>query len=427
MEKNVPYAKGTTRSAPPGLDKIMEIGADQQMTNSPIPFPLLPQTPLPASSSKKSKKPPRTPKKDTPAKKRKTSSTPKKPFYDEKDLEALKLMQKLRVDWSAEEDSFLLTCRVAGSYLSQNSSVLQVPYTLIRDELHKRYQSSLNKTSRACQRRLSYMLKNSLTMNSVTLRLSVINQDKSIVTRFPLPKEKLGKEENEKRIHDNFVPLLVAILEKFKNAETETMQEIGDSLEDIRDRFNINYPKTSIRQDFSFPDPSDENDLETIRGSVIHSTMLSNLCCKSDKANWSFYLYKIYQQYSDATLRNTFDMLKKSKMVAGNKKNKPVTAAGDSGEASAPKLPLSSSPYKLSTPFIHMFLTRYQERELFSQTKDFIQKLNKNPEQSVEVKINQEGGYVSAIIGMMARNNLGKFFYILYLVILINQRNLFSV
>ena len=43
--------------------------------------------------------------------KRKTN-TERKPYYDEKDKAALKLMRKLRVDWSTGEDSFLLLCKV---------------------------------------------------------------------------------------------------------------------------------------------------------------------------------------------------------------------------------------------------------------------------------------------------------------------------
>ena len=37
----------------------------------------------------------------------------RKPYYDERDKAALRLMRKLRVDWSAGEDSFLLLCKVS--------------------------------------------------------------------------------------------------------------------------------------------------------------------------------------------------------------------------------------------------------------------------------------------------------------------------
>ena len=46
-------------------------------------------------------------------------------------------MRKLRVDWSDQEDSFLLICKVAGAYLCQNSRSGMVTYTAVRDLLHK--------------------------------------------------------------------------------------------------------------------------------------------------------------------------------------------------------------------------------------------------------------------------------------------------
>ena len=47
-----------------------------------------------------------------------------------------------RVEWSKEEDTFLLLARVAGSYLCQYmlaAACQMVPYAYVRDELHARY------------------------------------------------------------------------------------------------------------------------------------------------------------------------------------------------------------------------------------------------------------------------------------------------
>ena len=55
----------------------------------------------------------------------------KKPYYDDIDKEALKLMTKLRVDWTKEEDTLMLVSRIAGSYLCQNALATansMVPY-----------------------------------------------------------------------------------------------------------------------------------------------------------------------------------------------------------------------------------------------------------------------------------------------------------
>ena len=107
--------------------------------------------------------------------------TDRKPYYDEKDKEALKLMRKLRVDWSDQEDSFLLICKVAGAYLCQNGRTGMVNYTAVRDILHKHFSESQNKTSRACQRRLNYMLKNGTTADNVRLFLADVQRDSTVI------------------------------------------------------------------------------------------------------------------------------------------------------------------------------------------------------------------------------------------------------
>ena len=81
-----------------------------------------------------------------------------------------------------------------------------VPYTAVRDLLHEHFPESQNKTSRACQRRLNYMLKNQVswgvtycltnyqiftliqsTADNVALFLEDVKQDGDIVTQFNIP------------------------------------------------------------------------------------------------------------------------------------------------------------------------------------------------------------------------------------------------
>lgn len=50
----------------------------------------------------------------------------RRPYYDEVDQEALKLMRKLRVDWTPQEDSLLLVCKVAGWYLCDDTRTKMV-------------------------------------------------------------------------------------------------------------------------------------------------------------------------------------------------------------------------------------------------------------------------------------------------------------
>ena len=86
------------------------------------------EKPKPVVEVLKQKKPPVT---KRILKNRQNPQKPRKPYYDEKDKVALGLMRKLRVDWSSEEDRFLLLCRAAGTYLCQNTSLNMVINILI--------------------------------------------------------------------------------------------------------------------------------------------------------------------------------------------------------------------------------------------------------------------------------------------------------
>ena len=75
----------------------------------------------------------------------------RRPYYDETDRAALRLMRRLRATWSQAEDSFLLMCKVGGTYLSSSLRYGMVPFFVVRDYLHSALPESRNKTSRACQ------------------------------------------------------------------------------------------------------------------------------------------------------------------------------------------------------------------------------------------------------------------------------------
>jgi len=97
--------------------------------------------------------------------------------YDEDDYRAMQRMNKLRVEWETHEDNILLICKVATTYLSPNPRKQVVGFIAIRDVLRTFSYVSYNKTSRACQRRLMYMLRQPRTVNSVTLGVEEIKQE----------------------------------------------------------------------------------------------------------------------------------------------------------------------------------------------------------------------------------------------------------
>lgn len=105
------------------------------------------------------------------------------PHYDEIDKHALTLMNKLRVEWSRAEDNMILLCKVGMMYFTTNSKKQTITSQVVRDILHFSTKST-NKTSRACQRRIVYMLKNQATLNNVHVCLEEVKENIEINKRF---------------------------------------------------------------------------------------------------------------------------------------------------------------------------------------------------------------------------------------------------
>ena len=333
------------------------------------------------------------------------SSKPRKPYYDDKDRAALRLMTKLRVEWTEKEDSFLLLCKVAGAFISSNLRQYQhINYTLVRNLLHKRFPEGLNKTSRACQRRTNYMMKNQATISNVSLFLADLEQDDNINVKFTLEWKKLFlKEENEDKQGEMFEKMVDVVVAKYKNTSgvegCNSAPKLPESLNELYKNYNLIYPSSTIKDLHHFEEPASGDDIQK---SVIRSVILSSLYSASDKSNWAFQLFKIYQQYPDAMLRAVMSNLRSKKLVSIKKQyNRKACKAGN-------YLPLSSSPYQLSVSFTHNFLNRYNY-DIFEQSWVMVRNLlakKVNCGGGDEILINEEGGYAAAIVGLMAENRI---------------------
>ena len=346
---------------------------------------------------------------------RKVTQVVRKPYYDEKDKAALRLMRKLRVDWSAREDSFLLLCKVAGAFLCANARNQMVAYTLVRDLLHSHFPESSNKTSRACQRRLNYMLRNQSSADDVALFLEDARQDQEIVDRFQVPLTgELGRAANEVRIETDFAPLVELLMAKYRKAGSDTGKglQLPSTLAEVEAQYNLVFPGNQSRKEtggFSKP-----KDIADIQAAVVNALITSSLCSASDKKSWAYQLYKIYQQYPDSLLREVMIKLRDNKMVSLKKAyNKVKVKEGN-------YLPLSSAPYQLSVTFAHTFLCRYQYDIYHQVTTEYwpifqlstpqawqqIRALLANPDEHTEIVIGQEGGFAAAMVELMAEEKL---------------------
>ncbi|XP_014680237.1 PREDICTED: general transcription factor 3C polypeptide 1-like, partial [Priapulus caudatus] len=135
---------------------------------------------------------------------------PKRPYYDDKDQAALNKMTKERVVWTSQEDSLLLLCYVASCFLDNNSRGIIVPWTVVRDVMHENLQVSHSKTSRACQRRVNYVIKNPQTVLNLAVYLGEALQDKDLVAEFKSRKMKLSENEHM------FREVLAKLRDKFR-------------------------------------------------------------------------------------------------------------------------------------------------------------------------------------------------------------------
>lgn len=167
----------------------------------------------------------------------------KKPYYDNVDLEALTLMSKLRVEWTAPEDNILLLCKVASSYLSPQSRNQCITMQTWRNLLHRVISSAKNKTSRAVQRRIVYMMKNPSTARSVALCLEEIKQDPKINKVFGnLLTNLKSKEESpeviETTMNEKFSELVDILQGRFQNMRSNSIAYekplIPDTIEELR-------------------------------------------------------------------------------------------------------------------------------------------------------------------------------------------------
>ncbi|CAG2055942.1 unnamed protein product, partial [Timema podura] len=165
---------------------------------------------------------------------RKSHLNKRRPYYDDVDQSALKRMSKLRVDWSVPEDHLLLICKTAAMYLCPNPRKQLITFHMIRDIMHRRNPNCKNKTSRACQRRILYMMKSSSTAHNVALYLEEVTQDPDVRSRFKNAVEKLRLRTTSIEEFDNELFLLFeSLIDLLRNKSSHLKTTV------INDKFII--------------------------------------------------------------------------------------------------------------------------------------------------------------------------------------------
>ncbi|XP_011313927.1 general transcription factor 3C polypeptide 1 [Fopius arisanus] len=301
-----------------------------------------------------------------PKKQVKKSSTKVK--YDDIDYSALQKMQKLRVDWDPREDNILLVCKVVMTYLCPNPRRQLINCTAVRDVLRSYSSSSHNKTSRACQRRLLYMLKKPQTMQSVGLGVEEIKQNYYVHKRYDNIVDKIRQEhpnDSESKIVEVFKTLVSYVAKKYYDISESGTKEVEHMPKTIQE-FNLFYHVTHPQRPHAHlgftQNVKSVNDIHT---ATINSVIYSSMCCGKDRRSWAYQLFRIYQQYSEILLKNAMGKIRADHMVCVKKHY--LNAIKKFGNC----MPMSSSQYQLSTGYIYKFQTKISP-EVYDDVFEFL-------------------------------------------------------
>lgn len=275
------------------------------------------------------------------------------PFYDDVDRLALEQMNKLRVEWTTAEDNILLLCRIGFTYFYTKKLNIIVTFQTVRDIIQWKLKSS-NKTSRACQRRINFMMKNNVTHKNVHLCLEEARTNDMIHKRFgpdfynELRKRYSKSDEFAAALKIHFVDLVCLLIKYFSNLSSSGHAILlPDTISEFNNKFNTK--EIEIPSGMVYTDPPSRYLIEC---HTIHSLIHSSMCCVRDKTSWNVQLFEIYKNYPDKMLVYAMDMAREQQLLALNKtvnKNK---------LGSNKFLPLATHPYHLSNAYQFHLITK---------------------------------------------------------------------
>lgn len=297
---------------------------------------------------------------------------PKKPkavrkqFYDSVDKDALKLMQKLRCEWSTTEDNLLLLCRVGFRYFFGSRKKL-LSATSIRDILHWKFRKlSLNKTSRACQRRILYLLKVDSTVTSSNICFEEIKKDYELNQKFGinfvegLKKIYEGRENSliqVLRVH--FVNLIYILNQKFPNLKlsstsSSTNKKMNElMIPNIITNYEILYNEKFAEKDTSYLYIDDDVDSRDLDVNLLTILIHSSMCSVKDKTSWNLHFFDIFKNYKNIVVTDALNLLRKNQLISINK-----TTQTSSKTALKKYIQLYSQPYHLSKRYHQQIQTK---------------------------------------------------------------------
>lgn len=296
-------------------------------------------------------------------------------MYDEVDRRALKLMQKLRVDWSRNEDTVLLICRIALKYLYGDNTKANsiINSMLYRDILHWTIPDSANKTTRSCQRRINYMVKHKHGVaTNVKLCVEEARLNPAIEARFG--KHFVNRLKTFYPAGDNFamalkihfielVYMLRTTLTKLKMNDGVRPIDMGsirsaaqshfipDTIAEFEQRYDIRQTNDQTEKLNFSVNPSTHEEIITHKLATLIHGAVSNA---RTKTSFSVQLFNIYKNYSEKHLSMAMKMIRNYKLISLSRKLK----ANISIQSSMVPSTAGDNPYHISITYLNQISTR---------------------------------------------------------------------
>uniref|UniRef100_A0A224YXQ5 General transcription factor 3C polypeptide 1 n=1 Tax=Rhipicephalus zambeziensis TaxID=60191 RepID=A0A224YXQ5_9ACAR len=320
----------------------------------------------------------------------------RRPYYDDKDQAALKAMKTMRVSWSSQEDIVLLMCKVCSWFLDRHLDKMVVPFTVVRDILNERFpELSKDKTSRACQRRMRFMLLNPATKANALVFLCEAQHDQELMEMFYGPKP---VKSDEKQWAAMFRTVLDHLMKKFSKSSEERHREVTlpTSIDELKSRYEVVVPGQDEMDSWSFAEP---HNLVDIHFSSVALVILASIAADDGKSNWSLTLYKIYEQYPDNLIRSVTARLRHNGIICKKHPNTKKLYIS---------LNLSMLPFTLSNKFKFDMTRRYTPEHIASMGKFMLELLAKRRRgESYTFEDDIEPAYAPLLFTLLLTKKLG--------------------
>ncbi|XP_071427563.1 general transcription factor 3C polypeptide 1 isoform X1 [Pithys albifrons albifrons] len=285
-------------------------------------------------------------------------------YHDEADQSALLRMTRLRVTWTAQEDSLLMLCRIASHVLNAKVKGAFVPWQVVRDVMHSSFEESLDKTSHSVGRRARYIIRNPQIYLNYKVCLAEVYQDKALIDDFM---NRENNYEDPQVCAKEFKEFVERLKEKFSSTLGNPRLEIPDTLQELFSRFRV----LAIGEDTN--QGTEEDNLSSVYD--IHFLVLQNLIqstlALSDnqmESCQSFQTFRLYQEYQDDILVRAFLEYQKRSLVNRRRVNHTL------GPKKNRALPFAPMSYQLSQSYYRVFTWRFPST-ICTESFQFLEKL----------------------------------------------------